>query len=66
MTGMTPESERRKKSGGPTQWTRLRDGDQVRWSRVLSAQARIATDFYDREDVKEMLVDAVLEELSRH
>jgi hypothetical protein len=68
MTGTTPEraTKRRRRSGGPTKWTRLRDGEQIRWSRVLSAQARIATDYYDREDVKAVLVDAVLEELSRH
>lgn len=64
MTGTTPE--RAPKSGGPTKWTRLREGEHVRWSRVLAAQARIASDYYDREDVRELLVDAVLEELSRH
>lgn len=65
MTGTTPATGRRKKGGGPTEWTRTED-DRIRWSRVLSAQARIASDYYEREDVKAFLVDAVLEELSRH
>lgn len=65
-TGAEREAARRKRHGGPTQWTRLREGGDVRWSRVLAAQARIASDYYDREDVKAILVDAVLEELSRH
>ena len=68
MTGTTPgrNAARGSRHGGPTQWTRLRDGEEIRWSRVLAAQARIATDYYDREDVKAILVDAVLDELSRH
>lgn len=68
MTGTTPGSgaRRRSRHAGPTEWTRLRDSEDIRWSRVLAAQARIATDYYDREDVKAILVDAVLEELSRH
>jgi len=68
MTGTKPArgAGRSRRRRGPTQWTRLRDGEEIRWSRVLSAQARIATDYYDREDVRAILVDAVLEELSRH
>ena len=38
----------------------------VRWGKVKTAQARMAVDYYDRGDVKEALLDAVLEELSRH
>ncbi len=41
------------------------DARDVRWSRVKAARARIAAGFYDREDVRERLVEAVLEELSR-
>jgi len=37
----------------------------VRWGKVKTAQARMAVDFYDREDVKAHLLDAVLEELER-
>jgi hypothetical protein len=37
----------------------------VRWSRVMAAQARIATGFYDRGEVRASLADAVLQELRR-
>ena len=36
----------------------------VRWARVKAARARIAAGFYDRADVREALVDAILEELT--
>lgn len=38
---------------------------QVRWDRVWRAQARIASGYYDRPDVRERVVDAMLAELSR-
>jgi hypothetical protein len=37
----------------------------IRWSRILSARARIAAGYYERNEVQERLVDAVLEELRR-
>jgi hypothetical protein len=36
----------------------------VRWSRVGAARARIAAGFYDRADVREKLLDAILDELT--
>jgi hypothetical protein len=36
----------------------------VRWSRVRAARARIAAGFYDRADVREKLLDAILDELT--
>jgi hypothetical protein len=36
---------------------------RIRWSRVATAQARIAADFYHRRDVSDRLIDALLEEL---
>jgi hypothetical protein len=36
----------------------------VRWSRVRAARARIAAGFYDRADVREKLLDAILAELT--
>ena len=36
----------------------------VRWSRVKAARARIAAGFYDRADVREKLLDAILDELT--
>ena len=47
-------------------WNVLRDSDSVRWSRVQSAQARIASGFYEREEVQCAVVDAVIRELSHH
>jgi len=42
-----------------------RVGDaSVRWSRVKAARARIVAGFYDRDDVRERLLEAVLDELS--
>ena len=35
----------------------------VRWSRVKAARARIAAGLYDRADVREELLDAILIEL---
>jgi hypothetical protein len=36
----------------------------VCWSRVSEARARIAAGFYDRADVREKLLDAILDELT--
>lgn len=48
-------------------WVRpLSTSRTVRWSKVMTAQARIATGYYDRKDVKEMVLEAVLKELARH
>lgn len=38
----------------------------VRWSRVKAARARIAAGFYDRDDVREKLLNAILDELTDH
>lgn len=40
-------------------------GVRVRLSRVRTAQARIAADYYDRPLVKERILDALLAELNR-
>jgi hypothetical protein len=37
--------------------------ERIRWTRVMTAQARLAVGFYDRPDVLARLADAVLEEL---
>ena len=36
----------------------------VRWSRVKAARARVAAGFYDRADVREKLLGAILDELT--
>jgi hypothetical protein len=37
----------------------------VRWLRVRTAQARIDAGYYEREDVQDLVVNALLNELSR-
>lgn len=41
------------------------DARGVRWDKVRSARSRIAVDYYDREEVKLQVLDAVLRELNR-
>jgi len=36
----------------------------VRWSRVEAARARITAGFYGRADVRERLLDAILDDLT--
>ena len=43
----------------------LRREDRVRWSKVQSAQARIASGYYEREDVQSIVVEHILRELNR-
>jgi hypothetical protein len=40
--------------------------ERIRWTRVMTAQARLAVGYYDRPDVLEELADAVIEELEQH
>jgi len=37
----------------------------VRWERVRTARARISAGYYDRPDVRERVLTAVLDELER-
>ncbi len=48
----------------PAGTERSRGEADVRRSRVEAARARIAAGFYDRADVREKLLDAILEELT--
>jgi hypothetical protein len=49
----------------PSEWKVLRASDPVRWSRVQTAQARIASGYYERDDVRDYVVDQILRELKR-
>lgn len=40
-------------------------GERVRWSRVATAQARIAAGYYDRLDVQDLVAGVVFDELTR-
>lgn len=42
-----------------------RAGDGVRASRVMTAQARVTAGYYERADVQELVITAVLNELRR-
>ncbi len=44
----------------------LRESDRVRWSKVMSAQARMASGYYERDEVQQFLVEALLRELRRN
>jgi len=37
--------------------------ESVRWSRVKTARARIAADYYERGEVKDRVLDALMDEL---
>lgn len=69
---VSPDSTRSVMSGSRRTRARTRSRwlptrtKHIRWSKVMTAQARIATGYYDRKDVKEMVLQAVLKELSRH
>jgi len=39
--------------------------ERIRWSRVMTARARVAAGFYDRSEVRAVVADAVLRELQR-
>jgi hypothetical protein len=40
--------------------------DRVRWSKVQKAQARIASGYYERDEVQDLVVEQILRELTRH
>lgn len=44
----------------------VRREDRVRWSKVQTAQARIASGYYERDDVQTIVVEHILRELYRH
>ena len=66
-SGDTPRSSAsRRKVSTTGKVVPLRGSGHIRWSKVMTAQARIAVGYYDRVDVKERVLEAVLHELSRH
>ncbi len=46
------------------EWRPMRRSSSIRDAKVLTAQARISVGYYDREDVKDALLDALLKELA--
>ncbi len=62
---LTPRSgSTRKLTPAPTP-APARIAEFIRWPQVANARARVAAGFYDRDDVRSRLVDALLEELRR-
>jgi hypothetical protein len=51
--------------GRPARSPRAAEAKPVRWERVRNARARIDAGFYDRPDVRERVLAAVLEELEK-
>jgi len=41
-------------------------GPAIRWSKVMTAQTRIAEGYYDRDDVRDLLLGEVMKELTNH
>ena len=39
---------------------------RIRWSKVMTARTRVAEGYYDRDDVRELLLGEVMNELTRH
>jgi hypothetical protein len=64
---MTPtprrDSRRTRTASVPSEPARI--AEFVRWPNIATARARVAAGWYDRADVKDRLVDALLEELRR-
>ena len=57
---------RRRRSEPPARLLVLHEKDHIRPTRVLAAQARIASGHYDRPEVKAYLLEALLQELRGH
>ena len=48
------------------EWRPMRRSPSIRWSKVMTAQARIAVGYYEREEVKELMLEALMKELAPH
>ena len=62
---MTRTSKRKKPARHRATVSTPRDAELVRLARVREARRRIADGFYDRDDVRNELVQAVLDEIRR-
>jgi len=66
MTRSTQRGTRRRKTNRLDRWLGNGDSERIRPSRVLAARARIASGHYDRPEVKDFLLEALLQALRRH
>ncbi len=61
----TPRSASRRIRNAGTPTEPLRISEFIRWPNIATARARVAAGWYDRSEVKDRLVDALLEELKK-
>ena len=66
MTRTTQRRTRKRSTGRPAPRLVSPDADRIRPGRVLTAQARIASGYYERPEVQDYLLEALLQELRRH
>ena len=66
MTRSTQRRMRRRKPIRLDAWLGARETERIRPGRVLAARARIASGHYERPEVREFLLEALLQELRRH
>ena len=64
-TRKQPGSSKRSRPRTRT-WKVLREDGPVRWSKVQTAQARIASGYYERDEVECVVVSALVRELKKH
>jgi hypothetical protein len=65
MTRISQRGSRRRRNRLEA-WLGSPGPQQIRPARVLAARARMASGYYDRPEVKDFLLDALLEALKRH
>ena len=66
MTRSTQRGTRRRRTNRLDRWLGPSDSERIRPSRVLAARARIASGHYDRPEVRDFLLEALLQALRRH
>ncbi|MGH7729755.1 MAG: hypothetical protein ACRENJ_00725 [Candidatus Eiseniibacteriota bacterium] len=66
MTRSVQRGTRRRRTNRLDWWLGARESDRIRPSRVLAARARIASGHYDRPEVRDFLLEALLQALRRH
>ena len=66
MTRSSQRGSRRRRTNRLEAWFGVRESQRIRPARVLAARARIASGHYERPEVQDYLLDALLEALKRH
>lgn len=66
MTRTTQRRTRKRIRTRPSLSPAAHDAGRIRPGRILVAQARIASGYYERPEVKDFLLEALLLELRRH